>query len=378
MKNILICVAGATPQVITETIYALSRKSPPVHIDELHVITTSYGRELISEKLIKEGILEKLIREYKLPPLRFTEEQITIIKDRDNPLDDIRNDLDNEIAGDLITDIVRKMSEGDDTVLHCSIAGGRKTMSFYLGAALQLFGRPQDRLYHVLVSPEFENNPEFFYPPKRPRKLRCRTPDGKELLLSTSKAEVHLAELPYVRLRERVWLVKKTFRELINEAEEGMRLATSHYPLRFRFSSTEVAIGNDRIKLQPMLLAVYAFFAEEKKKNCRRAERENCLGCTECFITMADLSDIKVLERVKALYARIYGGDSLRLEDERWQKYRRQGGIPQETLRQHISKINGILKEHVQNSELYEVRGIRIYGATKYGIRVDKSRIELS
>ncbi|WP_442891844.1 CRISPR-associated ring nuclease [Dissulfurispira sp.] len=35
-------------------------------------------------------------------------------------------------------------------------------MSFYMGAALQLFGRPWDRLYHVLVTPEFESNPEFF------------------------------------------------------------------------------------------------------------------------------------------------------------------------------------------------------------------------
>jgi CRISPR-associated protein (TIGR02584 family) len=377
MKNILICVAGATPQVITETIYALSRKSPPVHIDELNVITTAFGKKLITERLIKDGVLERLLREYALPSVKFTEEDITVINDSGKPLDDIRNDLENELTGDVITNIVRKVSERDDSVLHCSIAGGRKTMSFYLGAALQLFGRPQDRLYHVLISSEFENNPEFFYPPRRPRRLKCRTSDGKERLISTSRAEVHLAELPYVRLRGRVWLEGKTFRELVSKAEEGMRLSQSHYPLRFDFNKIEVIIGDERFQFQPMLYAVYALFAEEKKRYCRFTERENCLECSECFMQMSDLSDDKVLDRIRALYARIYGRDSLRLDDERWQKYKKQGGIPQDTLRQHISKINRIIKEHFPNPELYEVRSMRRYGASKYGIRVDKSRISL-
>ncbi len=378
MKNILICVAGATPQVITETIYALSQKSPPVHIDELHVITTAYGKKLITERLIKDRVLERLLREYELPAIQFSEEHITVINDGGEPLEDIRNDMDNELTGDVITDHIRKMSERDDSVLHCSIAGGRKTMSFYLGVALQLFGRPQDRLYHVLVSPEFENNPGFFYPPRRPRRLKCRTPDGKERLLSTSKAEVHLAELPYVRLRDRVWLEKKTFRELVGEAEEGIRLNLSHHPMRFRFSATEVVIGNERIQLQPMLLAVYAVFAEEKKRHCRLEDRENCFECNECFMTMAELSDSKVLKRVMDLYARIYGRGSLRLDDERWHRYKQQGGIPQDTLRQHISKINRIIREHIRNFELYEIRSMRMYGASRYGIKVDKSRVEFS
>jgi CRISPR-associated protein (TIGR02584 family) len=32
-----------------------------------------------------------------------------------------------------------------------SIAGGRKTMGFYAGYALSLYGRAQDRMSHVLV-----------------------------------------------------------------------------------------------------------------------------------------------------------------------------------------------------------------------------------
>lgn len=39
-------------------------------------------------------------------------------------------------------------------------------MGFYIGYALSLFGRPQDKLSHVLVEEAFEQNREFFYPPK--------------------------------------------------------------------------------------------------------------------------------------------------------------------------------------------------------------------
>jgi len=36
-KEILIFVAGTTPQIITETIYALSQKTRPVYPDELFI-----------------------------------------------------------------------------------------------------------------------------------------------------------------------------------------------------------------------------------------------------------------------------------------------------------------------------------------------------
>jgi CRISPR-associated protein (TIGR02584 family) len=63
---------------------------------------------------------------------------------------------------------VRELTADPDCAIHASIAGGRKTMGFYLGYALSLFGRPQDRLSHVLVSSPFESNQNFFYP------LPCR------------------------------------------------------------------------------------------------------------------------------------------------------------------------------------------------------------
>lgn len=45
MKNILLAVCGLTPQVITETLYALHQDQRKV--DAIHVITTRNGKEKI-------------------------------------------------------------------------------------------------------------------------------------------------------------------------------------------------------------------------------------------------------------------------------------------------------------------------------------------
>ena len=50
------------------------------------------------------------------------------------------------MAGDRICDIVRELTKDAETRIHASAAGGRKTMSIYLTAAMQLFGRVQDTL----------------------------------------------------------------------------------------------------------------------------------------------------------------------------------------------------------------------------------------
>src|SRR5207237_3833730 len=89
-------------------------------------------------------------------------------------LDDIRTVDDNSYAANQICEIVRELTRDPDTRLHASAAGGRKTMSIYLTAAMQLFGRVQDRLSHVLVSEPFEMNQEFFYIPPSPRMLKTR------------------------------------------------------------------------------------------------------------------------------------------------------------------------------------------------------------
>lgn len=150
------------PQIITETIHAFSRKDTPVYPDEIYVITTTTGRQRIEETLIKRNIFKEFLKEYSLPEMQFGEGFFIVVKDSEGKdIDDIRSEDENEAIGDLITSFLRSKAIDPSVRLRCSLAGGRKTMSFYMGAALQLFGRPWDKLYHVLITPEFESNPEF-------------------------------------------------------------------------------------------------------------------------------------------------------------------------------------------------------------------------
>ena len=113
-----------------------------------------------------------------------------------------------------------------------NLAGGRKSMGFYIGYALSLFGRRQDRMSHILVEEAFETHPEFFYPPKKPHFLNTR-PYG---MADASKAQVMLAEIPFVRMRKRCedW----TFSQAVSRTQEmlddvDVEIDTANGALRF-------------------------------------------------------------------------------------------------------------------------------------------------
>ena len=93
-------------------------------------------------------------------------------------------------------------------------------MGFYIGYALSLFGRRQDRMSHILVEEAFETHPEFFYPPKKPHFLNTR-PYG---MADASKAQVMLAEIPFVRMRKRCedWALGEdwTFSQAVSRTQE--------------------------------------------------------------------------------------------------------------------------------------------------------------
>ncbi|MFN3531870.1 MAG: CRISPR-associated ring nuclease Csm6 [Candidatus Brocadia sp.] len=378
MKDVLICVAGATPQIVTETIYALSKNIPPVFVKELYIITTSRGKQLIADTLLSQGMLKRLITEYKLPGISFNEDCLIVIKTSHGvPLQDIRDNEENEAAGDIITGFIREKARDATIRLHCSIAGGRKTMGFYLGGALQLFGRPWDKLYHVLVSPEFEGNPDFFYPPKKPKLIPCRLPDGTEKKISTAMASVQLAELPFVRLREKLHLGSSGFRELVRLGQEGIDTALVQEPLRVNLRDRALEIGDGTIYFTPMELALYIILMERKLLHCRRLERKFCLECSDCHIPIVYLMGRDGLNAFVACYERIFGKGSSK-SHELYEKYGRRGGIPSKILRQVISKIRRKIEDGIRDKSLipfYTITSIGSYGSTQYGLRLEKGRM---
>jgi CRISPR-associated protein (TIGR02584 family) len=209
-REVLIVTGGSTPQVVTETLYALaSRNKDPVVPGKIICVVTlgvsgGFGTQF-------EARLARLRSELGLPigwergndRLRDPEGLFVVFPEaRDGiAVSDIRSDLDAVAFGNLVCDVVRTETADPCARVHVSLAGGRKTMSFHGGAALSLFGRAQDELSHVLVHPaDFEFCSEFWFPTRKSSLIET----GTKKMLDAKDAKIELALIPYIRARDRL------------------------------------------------------------------------------------------------------------------------------------------------------------------------------
>lgn len=331
-RKILLCLTGMSPQIVTETLYALSVQNSPVWIPtEIHLITTSEGSMLAHKVLLnpETGKLCQFIRDYGLPMIRFDPEFMHVLEDRHgHQLADIRSDEDNEDAANFIVELVRRMTCDEESSIHVSIAGGRKTMGFYAGYALSLFGRPQDRLSHILVSQPFESLTEFYYPPPKPVFLQSRGGTGE--LFDTRKAELSLASIPFVLLRhalpDPLLQKKKSFRDAVQAVQKTFPPQRLHLDLKLR----EILAGDTKIKLSPSELAFLSWFALRKKNG------ESSLSCPKDGLPREDYAKAFLKELKKVLGEM---GDTDRTE----RALRK--GMDQDFFEQKRSRLNGKLEK---------------------------------
>lgn len=197
--RLLLAVTGLSPQVVTETVWAIARQTPAAVPTKIRLLTTAEGahraRLLLKGTSNQPGALASLANCLGVPtwPLDI----VPICGADGAPLDDLASEADNTAAADAIVNAVRQATSDAEAAVHVSIAGGRKTMGFLAGMALSLFGREQDRLSHVLVSAPFQGHAAFFFPPATPRVLIAA--DGRPV--STEEAHVVLTDIPFLRLR---------------------------------------------------------------------------------------------------------------------------------------------------------------------------------
>ena len=181
------------------------------------------------------------------------------------PLYDIRSASDNDAAADSITNLVRELTAARETALHVSLAGGRKTMGFYLGYAMSLYGRPQDRLSHVLVSSPFESDPQFFYPSRESRVLTTR--DGRPV--DARDARVTLAQIPFVRLRdglpEHLLTGTQSFTATVNAAQRGMTAPRLVFYPQLQPRARRVIAAGVEVPMRPAEMAFYLWLAERRQ-----------------------------------------------------------------------------------------------------------------
>lgn len=263
-RRVLVCVVGMSPAVVTETLYALAVQQTPAFVPtEIHMISTSEGLERARLMLVAEGkaYLRQLVRDYGLPAPLFGPEQMHVIRSADGEaLADIRTPRDNAAAADTICALLGRLSEDLDCALHVSIAGGRKTMGYYLGYALTLLGRDQDRLSHVLVSPDYESAPDFFYPAPKPDTVILH--NARKKPLDAHRAVVELADIPFVRLRDSVPRALRQasgFEQAVQAAERAQHSPSLHIDLN---DPTAVLCNGQRVPLSPQEFVFYAWLAE--------------------------------------------------------------------------------------------------------------------
>ncbi|MEE2003007.1 CRISPR-associated ring nuclease Csm6 [Alkalimonas sp. MEB108] len=300
-KTLLLAVTGATPQVITETLYGIYKQGLEWP-QKIEILTTSFGKEQARLNLITDGKLQALCDEYNLELPEFSESLIHVIPDAaGNEVADARTLEDQEALADFIVKTIANRSLDNDVRIHASIAGGRKTMTFFLGYAMSIFGRDFDRLSHVLVSEQFESNPQFYYPT-----LQSKTIDGRDnIRLDCSKAEVMLAEIPLISQRMlNPKLVAEfeqfSYNEIVNAIQLAQRPEHVQLTLNFDKANPQVTFGHKTIEFgnRKADFALLAAFARAKKHNEPGFYRQTYRNETADF-TLAILQELCTLEGIR-------------------------------------------------------------------------------
>lgn len=352
-RRILLAVTGLTPQIVTETLFALAVAAEQKFIPtEVHVITTLEGAQRIRLQLLdaRMGQFHALRREYDLPPIAFPASNIHVIHDpAGQPLSDIRTPEDNLRAADFISHMVRDFCRDDQAALHVSIAGGRKSMGFFVGYALSLFGRTQDALSHVLVNDPFESLPDFYFPPRQGKELRAR--DGSAV--HSDDARIMLADIPFVRLRGGVpsaLLAGSTsFAETVNGVQSGLKFVS----LEFDLDRHAACCGGKWITFPPSLFAFYLWLA--RRNHARLAD------CGAICWRDADHADFL------SVYAEVVGRMSAHWESA--SKSLQHGFENGEFFEQKVSKINAIIRKNLPlEAHAYLIASFGTRPFKKYGL----------
>lgn len=258
-RQVVVFVLGTSPAVITETLYALLVQDEPFVPDELHVVTTTTGAQALEHQLLaaQTGAFARLLQDQshrlqgKTPRLTM-EGTVHLIRDdkHGEPLVDIVTLQDNQAAARTIFQVLRSLKQVPGTRLHASVAGGRKTMSSYMGQAFSLLADPQDVLTHVLVNEPFERaKPTFYFPPARPERLSADRWDGE---VWTSDAELSLAELSVLKLGPLLRTALPA--DALDDFEAAMKLAKGLLePFEVRLAVLEPERGAKRRPVLQML-----------------------------------------------------------------------------------------------------------------------------
>lgn len=357
-KNILVCVSGLTPQIVTETLFCLAVKEKK-EIDEIYVLTTKRGRDVILGKdshpatpktpLKKE--IDKLCQQYKIKKPLFAEndKHIIVAREESIELSDIRSDKDNILFPNKISEFLRKITSKLDNTLYCSITGGRKSMNVHLANGLSLFAREDDKLLHVLTKEEHEFKGFF--------------PQTKEEI-----NDLELSEIPFVRLRPFLPaefkgknILKSNFDEIVNYTQKQLKALSPFNKLIIDVGKRELRYGNERILLQPMEFLFYYYFVD-----CKERGEEN--------ISIQNFQSDETIQRMFEHFKELF--PSRQIERKQWNSKK----FDQNYFLQRRSKINNKIEKIIDDediADLFKISVNRKWGSSTYFIRADMSKFKI-
>jgi CRISPR-associated protein Csx14 len=395
-QAILLAVLGTTPAILTEAFYFYARlSSPRTLFTEIHALTTKRGRDIAISTLLKgkqgDGSqFDRLLRRLRIPrsKVTFNENTLYVLNGREGqPLDDVRDSLDSTAVADQICEKVRELCSRKKTAVYATIAGGRKTMGVYLAMALQLHGRPQDRLFHILVDPRIENarTRKFFFP-DRPLRIRGKTLRPEDVRIESD--EIPILHYPWEASDKTRPL---TFRELYERRQRELDWLYDPPRLVIDAERRAASIGGHDIDLDPVEFFYYYFFAELRREATAPFLPLKSLASFWCAVRQAypaaaanpelgarDLELVRRLEVIfNAVIPRVRGREvSFR---ERMDRDLAPTGDYTFALNSTLAKIRGKIQKVVPLPlvDQYAIRKSTEYGRADYGIRLQREKIEI-
>lgn len=375
MKKVLIAVCGLAPQVITETLYALHQQGRLP--DAVRILTTRQGMEACHAQLFAggNGQYHHFLQDYKIDPNQIDfmpQAVLPVLNDQGLVIDDISDEDDNHCFLSACMQQAFDFSSDSNTTIYYSVAGGRKTMGACLTLTAQLYGRPHDRIFHVLVSPEFENSQEFYYPPEPSRLITLYDKKQQPYQKETRYAQIQLVPIPFIPLRGN--FPNSLLQQPETPSALMMSLVQEEKPvLTIDLKEKKIVWKQRETDLPPALLALYTFFAEQKKTAA--CQHTDCRGCHHCTLDLPEILSSDNLARIAVLYQRIRPGCDVHSMSDTGIS-----SLSAENFNSTRSKLNKRLEEAFG---AYEKKTIQIIGqgtkpGVRYGLVLSKKQITLS
>ncbi len=359
-KNILLAALGTTPQIITESLYHLMVQQK-ISIHEIHLITTTEGENKTEKQLFDngQGAFYRFCREYEISATQICSKFHVITDTQGQQLSDIRTPEDNRVAANYFLKIVRELTGREDSRIYATIAGGRKTMSAYLYLTMQLLGREQDMLYHVLVHPEsIESNPAFYFPLKETEYMEFSDRQGKTFNISVDQIRIDMAEIPFVRLRRLLSAELldgiEHFSDLIAMTQSSIDQAISAPKVKVDMQERRLRIfyqgKNYEVRLRPVEMVFYAFLKKGPFINKKPGDQS-----IQKHLLDVHQKEYAILNVTKMTF-------------------------DFEAIQQMTSRINRKINEHIKNPQLrnfLKIHSNRRRGGPTYSLQLDPKNIDV-